>query len=1127
MDGELFGRKVAFALALFLSAPLLSGCRPIKDLSGLIHLNHHELGPGADVCADPTVATLARDLDNLEAHIERYGSVVAKQPDVWGQARLTKHRQEFEAQLVAQLNAFDYTLQGTISQSDQAYFTDALALSAAATPPARGSSTTTSTTTVNAAPTSTTPASSSGSSSSSSSGSSSSSTVPLPTPTDLSAPFNSMSRTGVTTPLNVPFSGVTTGLTIEPTVLLDERARFINHLQELRRINEGDDTADSPGYALNLVRIPVSVLPGKFTRVGFGAEITITMNPYLSDELLPTTFRNLIINDLTEQLGFPITEFINNPENTPYFDENGAEDIDQLLAFLQYHAIGDFTSQSKLVAMLVSLRWMPGLQTLLARPEWHWLVEFAKEHSPNQSSEQSHQHRVRQAEFIPEPLPAMTPPGQNGIDVETDSKKQLLVQQQQLEIEIRKRQSLRNSMRAHEARGNIPVPSTKSRQAKLPFPPSEIFDVYGYDFERLTVDAYRGLAKERFSRPTTASGPVFFHLPDVQGYLQEELNAAYKFLQHAETLDLWNFCEPHLAAVIRAHDLESLECVRLKFKQSLHAKKIPVTSTTAALSWAIIVESALLTDQLVQDIRESAAAKGCACNVPGYETLPYFLPNPPAEARQAFNQYVRCRWPIHVFALDPATQEQNIASTFSGRREMQLAMSMAFVGGNLSANNMMRYARRIEYDLATVDLNSTDIGFSHGDDTFGWRFYPRFQTPDIESNATVFFRDLLVGGPNKDALLQMRRLEPGIRECYAVVIMPSFVPYATFNVSANWFKLRNPHCKELDATDAMRLSKLAKNIQVCSTRVADGDCYRDGDFMRLLEKAKQLETRLPFQNTMVQIPYENTLGGFAMFNTGITDLAPELTGFYGTEAIDTTQNNTVFLVGNHFSVHQTTVIAGGQTAGVATLLSRQVAQITIPSNPQLIGDKNQQFVDVQLATPYGISQHLLIPTIPQASGTSSSGAGTSANVPSWQPNSVDVAFTYSGLGIAPAGATPGSRPTNVNLQPGLIDTGTYDLVDVTLKFKQPKGQATITNVAYDATSQAYVIPSSSIATAVFSALSTGFGPQATNPAVNAAATASLTFHSSTNAAAPQTVTAGNSLTINFIQVTSAKSPSGP
>src|SRR5262249_48250707 len=152
-------------------------------------------------------------------------------------------------------------------------------------------------------------------------------------------------------------------------------------------------------------------------------------------------------------------------------------------------------------------------------------------------------------------------------------------------------------------------------------------------------------------------------------------------------------------------------------------------------------------------------------------------------------------------------------------------------------------------------------------------------TPDIDSNLTVLTRDLLIGGPSKDALLRQRRLEPGMRECVAIVIMPSFVPYATLNVSINWFKLTNPKCKELNTTQAMRLSSQIKSIHNCEANVGDADCYRDGDFGRLLEKARQLEARLPLQSTIVQIPYENTLGGFAMFNTGVTDLTPELMGW--------------------------------------------------------------------------------------------------------------------------------------------------------------------------------------------------------------------------------------------------------
>ena len=47
----------------------------------------------------------------------------------------------------------------------------------------------------------------------------------------------------------------------------------------------------------------------------------------------------------------------------------------------------------------------------------------------------------------------------------------------------------------------------------------------------------------------------------------------------------------------------------------------------------------------------------------------------------------------------------------------------------------------------------------------------RVQTPDEEGNITVAFRDLLLGGQSKDARLKQHRIEPGIRECYAMIVM--------------------------------------------------------------------------------------------------------------------------------------------------------------------------------------------------------------------------------------------------------------------------------------------------------------------------------------------------------------------
>jgi hypothetical protein len=250
--------------------------------------------------------------------------------------------------------------------------------------------------------------------------------------------------------------------------------------------------------------------------------------------------------------------------------------------------------------------------------------------------------------------------------------------------------------------------------------------------------------------------------------------------------------------------------------------------------------------------------------------------------------------------------------------------------------------------------------------------------------------------------------------------MPSFVPYADLKVNSNWFKLTNPKKKLMDAEFAMRLSHSVKTIETCAPRVYDAECYRDGDLDNLMSKAKQLSNRLPYQATKVQIPYENTLGGFAMFNTGVTDLAPELIGFYGAPSINPCQATTLFLVGNHFSVHQTRVIAGGvdvsnglSTSALLTtsseMLSRQVLKVVIQPNPLLVGNNGQRFVDVHLATPYGLSQHLLIPVCNSGSQVScppQSGAAPPPSANSTQPPTV-----------APTPTAPGGAPGSIIIPP--------------------------------------------------------------------------------------------------------------
>ena len=63
-----------------------------------------------------TVEQLAEKIDKLGKHIDEYGTVVAKHPDVWGDGRLAQHRIDLETQISKELGTFQFMLQGLTSQ---------------------------------------------------------------------------------------------------------------------------------------------------------------------------------------------------------------------------------------------------------------------------------------------------------------------------------------------------------------------------------------------------------------------------------------------------------------------------------------------------------------------------------------------------------------------------------------------------------------------------------------------------------------------------------------------------------------------------------------------------------------------------------------------------------------------------------------------------------------------------------------------------------------------------------------------------------------------------------------------------------------------------------------------------
>jgi hypothetical protein len=272
----------------------------------------------ADPVGPNSLFQMACSLDEVEEKIHDDGVVSIKQPDVWSQASMTKYRKDFEQQMQASLNKFGFILSAKVTRSDQASVSSQNSLGASLTPlaPSTGggsggglmrrgggaSTAVTSPTTV----------------------------IALPNASDVISERNAQQQIAnnlLSTPdpsinRNAPFALFSNGkpfqdigessgkLGLEPNEFLKQKQSYLEHLNQLRRINLGGDNADAAGYGLYLLSVPVSIQPGECTYKGHGAVMTVTAKHEFGRNFLPETYRIFVINDLVDILTPVIYEMI-------------------------------------------------------------------------------------------------------------------------------------------------------------------------------------------------------------------------------------------------------------------------------------------------------------------------------------------------------------------------------------------------------------------------------------------------------------------------------------------------------------------------------------------------------------------------------------------------------------------------------------------------------------------------------------------------------------------------------------------------------------------------------------------------------------------------------------------------
>ena len=330
------------------------------------------------------------------------------------------------------------------------------------------------------------------------------------------------------------------------------------------------------------------------------------------------------------------------------------------------------------------------------------------------------------------------------------------------------------------------------------------------------------------------------------------------------------------------------------------------------LSYWVAVECGLLNEQLRQDSRRVSAEGGFACA--DLDTMEFYAHDLRPEVEQAFHDYVKARWPIIAFAMAPVTDEQNIADASSVRRDLQLALAFAFSSGQVGFRQFLQYQRRIEQDSEAIALNRTVTTFVHGHETFGFRFYPRYQNPPQEhsnfSASSISSSREARAGITRSGTASWSQVSARAERSDDHAVVPPGCPDGR---DRQLVPLHRPRRDEDPHRENARAG--TQGGRRCVTHSAQRSIAerptRKNDIERLITRVDQIEAMLPMQTRIIRVPYENQLGGFSLFHQGITSLVPQLLGFDGVDVLDGEDDVDILLYGKHFSVQETKVVVGG------------------------------------------------------------------------------------------------------------------------------------------------------------------------------------------------------------------------
>ena len=323
-----------------------------------------------------------------------------------------------------------------------------------------------------------------------------------------------------------------------------------------------------------------------------------------------------------------------------------------------------------------------------------------------------------------------------------------------------------------------------------------------------------------------------------------------------------------------------------------------------------------------------------------------------------------------MYAIEPVIAQQNVADVFGRRSQSAFDLVESGLVGPAKAITGFGSDRRAGEDETAIRLNPTMVGFGAGQSTFGWIFYPRIQTSGGRSGRLLTDVALLLNGRVPDPFGSDQSIEPGQRECTVLIETPNFIPKIEFITVADWF--RTSEVGDGQKSDLEKASVLGRKLVAAENALNQAKIegqYRPEEYQIAVDRLKQLRDLMPTQRLVVRVPFSGDHNDSRIFCSQGLQLRPSLLGWHGKPPVRG-EESTIFLEGRNFSVHDTHVIAGGRAA-MSVLVSRNVLEVTIAKDAAPTPSANgNPLLDITVATPSGISNHLLIPMSGADRGTS-------------------------------------------------------------------------------------------------------------------------------------------------------------